>query len=167
MKFLQTSLQFIRLSYLYIVWKLFVSCRGAKTNIHGNTINASGVNCVVNGEGQQGSKGCIGETWNYTVVVAQWLTEVVSGLFVWLYTLVYVNHVLAYSPWTLYEIQSKIAWALWSNYQLRWKHFFLSKHGVLLPPVTLWTQASFFNMLAHQLWYLRNHSSSIDFSPLD
>lgn len=52
MKFLQTSMRIILLSYLYIVWKLFVSCIRAKTNIHGNTMNASGVNCVVNGEGQ-------------------------------------------------------------------------------------------------------------------
>lgn len=148
-KFLQTSMRIIILSYLYIVWKLFVSCIRAKTNIHGNTMNASGVNCVVNGEGQhkKREKNAIGGTWNCSISVAQWVTEVQRWLFSCVCRDVYVNQVLAYSPWPLYEIQCKIAWTLWPNYQLRWKHLFFGMGHALIQPILVWTTAKFVTWL--------------------
>lgn len=148
-KFLQTSMRIIILSYLYIVWKLFVSCIRAKTNIHGNTMNASGVNCVVNGEGQHKKRE---EKCNWGYLELFYFCCPVSDrsptfALSCVCRDVYVNQVLAYSPWPLYEIQCKIAWTLWPNYQLRWKHLFFGMGHALIQPILVWTTAKFVTWL--------------------
>lgn len=92
-------------------------------------------------------KKCNWGTWNCSIFVAQWVTEVQRWLFSCVYRDVYVNQVLAYSPWPLYEIQCKIAWTLWPNYQLRWKHFFFGMGHALIQPILVWTTAKFVTWL--------------------
>lgn len=142
-------MRIIILSYLYIVWKLFVSCIRAKTNIHGNTMNASGVNCVVNGEGQHKKRE---EKCNWGYLELFYFCCPVSDrsptfALSCVCRDVYVNQVLAYSPWPLYEIQCKIAWTLWPNYQLRWKHLFFGMGHALIQPILVWTTAKFVTWL--------------------
>lgn len=102
---------------------------------------------MVKGNIKKEKKNAIGGTWNCSISVAQWVTEVQRWLFSCVCKDVYVNQVLAYSPWPLYEIQCKIAWTLWPNYQLRWKHLFFGMGHALIQPILVWTTAKFVTWL--------------------
>lgn len=74
-------------------------------------MNASGVNCVVNGEGQHKKRE---EKCNWGYLELFYFCCPVSDrsptfALSCVCRDVYVNQVLAYSPWPLYEIQCKIA----------------------------------------------------------
>lgn len=86
-------------------------------------------------------------------LLSDWLKSCV-GLFFYVLRCICVNLALANIPGHIMNFHCRIAWALWSNYQLRWNYFFLGK-VMYWEPICVWTKA---NMLECLWRYMRNHT---------